>query len=116
MAEVEILYCTQCGHPGVRANPYCTHCGMPRQLTPQRRAGHVAFMLNELHASPMTEVVTVQQRARLETHYEDELRTYVGPRMTPALAGVAASAAPAPTAPSRRAAPPPPPKQPAAPR
>ncbi len=125
MAQPEILYCTQCGHPGTRGNPYCPNCGMPRQLTPQKRTGHVAFLLNELHLSPMTEVVTAQQRARLETHYEDELRGYIAPQQVRraaavAPAGAVAAVAATPAAPwsgeARRTAPPPPPRPPAPPR
>jgi hypothetical protein len=88
---------------------------MPRQLAPRRRAGHVAFVLNELHEAPMRDVVTAQQRARLETHYEDELRRYIAPQRTPRQAPVPATAAAGFSAPRTVTLPPPPPPRPPAP-
>jgi hypothetical protein len=57
---------------------------MPRELTPKRRAGHAAFVLNELQARPMTDVLDVAQRSRLAAHYESELQAYLAPLRKPA--------------------------------
>jgi len=83
MAETDTIYCTQCAAAGARGSVYCGACGMPRALTPKRRAAHVAFLLNEMQAPPMTDVVTAEQRARLEAHYEGELGAYLTPQRTP---------------------------------
>jgi hypothetical protein len=62
---------------------YCPHCGASRNLSRDARIAGVAFLLNEMDAHPMTDVLTAQQRARLETHYEDEL-SGISPRRAPA--------------------------------
>lgn len=124
MSEADTIYCTQCASPGARGSAYCGACGMPRELTPKRRAAHVAFLLNEMQAPPMTDIVTAEQRARLEAHYEGELGTYLAPQRTPEQAptprpaaistpGAGAMAAPIDrVAPPQRVAPPVPPREP----
>jgi len=124
MSEADTIYCTQCASPGPRGSAYCGTCGMPRELTPKRRAAHVAFLLNEMQAPPMTDIVTAEQCARLEAHYEGELGTYLAPQRTPEQAptprpatistpGAGATAAIERVAPPLRVAPPPmPPREP----
>ncbi len=83
MSEADMIYCTQCASPGPRGSAYCGACGMPRELTPKRRAAHVACLLNEMQVPPMTGLVTKEQRARLEAHYENELGAYLAPQRKP---------------------------------
>ncbi len=95
----ETVYCTQCGRPGERANAYCTHCGMPRSMERQKRAGHVAFVLNELRQFPMATLLSDTQRSSLNDQYAAQLRELIGP------AAMTAARQPAPAAPAPRSAP-----------
>lgn len=112
MSESDTTYCTHCAFPGTRRAAYCGNCGMPRELTPKRRAGHVAFLLNEMRAAPMAAVVTAEQRARLEAHYEGELGAYLAPQrrpeqaLTPRPAAISTPGVDATAAPVDRVAPP----------
>ncbi len=115
----DTIHCTQCASPGVRGSAYCGICGMPRALTPKRRAAHVAFLLNEIQTPPMTDVVTEEQRARLEAHYEGELGAYLEPQRAPvpqpagaAAPGADATAAPIDRMPQRVVPPPMAPREP----
>ena len=73
-------YCNRCGGAGDAEQANCPICGVPRDRSRSARAAGVAFVLNEVGVSPLAEIITAQQRARISTHYEDELRELVGPQ------------------------------------
>jgi hypothetical protein len=77
MTGERALYCARCGELGEGVSANCPHCGVPRDRSRSARAAGVAFVLNELGASPLTEIITAQQRARISVHYEQELRELV---------------------------------------
>ncbi len=119
-------YCTSCGRRGDAGSPACESCGAPRELSRRDLVSGTAFVLHELQAWPMAETLTPQQRARLETHYEDQLQGLIAPSRQ-RLAGAQAQTAPAvPVASAigshpaitqrRQQPPPPPPRAPAPPR
>ena len=76
-------YCPRCGGVGDAERGTCAHCGVPRDESRSARAAGVVFVLNEVGVSPLAEIITAQQRARISTHYEDELRELLGPLPVP---------------------------------
>lgn len=97
-------YCNRCGGAGDAEQANCPLCGVPRDHSRSARAAGVAFVLNEVGVSPLAEIITAQQRARISTHYEDELRELVRTQPVrtrrqaplPAAAQAAAAQPPAP--------------------
>ena len=79
MRTPNTLFCPRCGELGEAERPYCPHCHVARDRSASARAAGVAFVLNEVGVSPLAEIVTTQQRARIATHYEQELRALVRP-------------------------------------
>ena len=79
MRTPNTLFCPRCGELGEAERPYCPHCHVARDRSASARAAGVAFVLNEVGVSPLAEIVTTQQRARIATHYEQELRALVQP-------------------------------------
>jgi multisubunit Na+/H+ antiporter MnhG subunit len=102
----DTLYCPRCGEPGEAGRAYCPHCGVPRDRSRSARAAGVAFLLNEVGVSPLAEIITTQQRARMATHYEQELRELVQPVQTARTRRQALAEAPQAAAPAVAAAPP----------
>lgn len=76
------LYCPRCGELADGGGLTCPLCGVARDQSRSARAAGVAFVLNEVGVSPLAEIVTAQQRARIATHYEQELRELVRPAQT----------------------------------
>ena len=110
-------YCQACGHRNVGAGSHCSRCGATRARNRARVISGTAFILNELHDYPLDAILTAPQRARIETHYENQLSLTLNPQ-----AAIAASAPPsvvsrhiAPPIASRQALPAPP-RAPAPPR
>lgn len=110
MNQPQTTYCTNCARPGDRTMRFCQNCGSPRQISRERRAGHVAFVLNELEAASFTIVTTPEQRARLSAAYEAQLRelTAPAPRRAPVVAPAPQQQHSGVEAADRRATPPPP--------
>lgn len=79
MTASRTVYCTSCARPGDATAPYCANCGSPRAIPRQKRAGHVAFLLNELQEAPLTLMTTPEQRASLSSVYEAQLRELTAP-------------------------------------
>ena len=103
-------YCHSCGGRGDRRNPRCEACGTVRALNKLGLIARTAFVLNELRAWPMADVLTAQQRARVETFYEDQMSA-----LTTA-PGAAAVAMRVPAAPASQTPIPAPRRAPVAPR
>lgn len=104
------IYCPRCARLGDAASANCPHCGVPRDQSRSGRAAGVAFVLNEVDTSPLSEIITTQQRARIATHYEEELRELVRPasqRAAPRAAAPVVRAPAPPPAPASTAPPPP---------
>ncbi|HEY8173350.1 MAG TPA: hypothetical protein VIH21_09685, partial [Dehalococcoidia bacterium] len=101
MNQSRTVYCTSCARPGDISSPYCPNCGIARALTREKRAGHVAFLLNELRDGPITEQVTPQQAADIAIAYETQLRELTAP--APRRAAAAPSAQPRVSPPSSEA-------------
>ncbi len=93
------VYCGRCGRLGDAERANCQLCGVPRDRSRSARAAGVAFVLNEVGASPLAEIITAQQRARISTHYEDELRELVAPQPGKPLRQAPIAAKPAPPSP-----------------
>lgn len=101
MTDAAILYCTYCARPGDAGSDACPSCGRARELPPAERAGHVAFVLNQLRLPPMRDILAFGQQDRLERFYESELsslvpRTLAPQSAPPATAAPVAQALPAP--------------------
>ena len=79
MSDESKQFCLRCGHPGQDASDRCERCATPRALDKPGLVAGTAFLLNELHAWPLHDVLTPQQRARVETHYEEQLQALIAP-------------------------------------
>ncbi len=79
-------YCLTCGDRGDASAPTCDRCGTPRDIGGAVRRTGVAFLLNELQTYPLSATLLPQQRARIGTHYEDEMALLMpaSQRATPA--------------------------------
>ena len=112
-------YCLTCGRRGDPGLRTCEACGAPRDLTRSGLISGTAYVLHELQSWPMADALTPQQRARLETHYEDQLRELTSPTQARAAAPQAPPVLRERAVVERtpqRSAPPPPPRAPAPPR
>lgn len=85
MNATKYHYCLTCGFRGDASEPTCNLCGTRRDIGGAVRRTGVAFLLNELQNYPISATLAPQQRARIGTHYEDEMALLVpAQRVAPA--------------------------------